>query len=163
MIISCSYLLRTRNVSDKSCGGNQNTHFVFSFFSNRAVYEKMRKNIVERGRSQTKIWHMPLHAGYLRLQMHTLKLCNIYCFTPATKNVPQCYLIRTLPVLLRNSVYILNKKKMSLSTQARNSDLFASLFDSLRLSSKAMFNLLKPNDIYIYIYMCVCVCVVLQR
>jgi hypothetical protein len=29
-------------------------------FSNRALYEKMRKNIVERGRPQMKIWHMPI-------------------------------------------------------------------------------------------------------
>ena len=28
--ISRSVLLRMRNVSDKSCGENQNTHFVFS-------------------------------------------------------------------------------------------------------------------------------------
>jgi len=32
-----------RNVSDKSCRENQNTHFVFNdaFFENRALYEKM--------------------------------------------------------------------------------------------------------------------------
>ena len=29
-IISCSVLLRMRNVSDESCRENQNTHFVFS-------------------------------------------------------------------------------------------------------------------------------------
>ena len=41
MIISRSVLLRMRNVSDKSCRENQNTHFVFSnfFFENRAVYQ----------------------------------------------------------------------------------------------------------------------------
>jgi len=51
-----------RNVSDKSCTENQNTHFVFiNFFSppeNRAVYEIMWKNIVERGRPQMAIWRM---------------------------------------------------------------------------------------------------------
>jgi len=31
-IISRSFLLRMRNVSDKSCTENQNTHFVFSNF-----------------------------------------------------------------------------------------------------------------------------------
>jgi hypothetical protein len=47
-----------RNVSDKSCRENQNTHFVLSdfFFENLTVYEKMLKNIVERGRPQTTIW-----------------------------------------------------------------------------------------------------------
>jgi len=42
LIISRWILLRTRNVSDKSCRENQNTHFVFSALfspSNRTVYE----------------------------------------------------------------------------------------------------------------------------
>ena len=49
------------------------TYFVFSnfFLENFAVYEKMWKNIVERGRSRMIIWRMLLHAGYLRLQTHT--------------------------------------------------------------------------------------------
>jgi hypothetical protein len=39
-IISRSFLLRMRNVSDKSCDENQNTRFVFSnFFENIAIYE----------------------------------------------------------------------------------------------------------------------------
>jgi len=46
-IISLSVLLIMRNVSDKSCGGNQNTHFMFStlFLENCAVYEIMWENI----------------------------------------------------------------------------------------------------------------------
>jgi len=52
-----------RNVSDKSFRENQNTHFVFSnFFFNRAVYEIMWKNIVERGRPQMTTWRM--HIAY---------------------------------------------------------------------------------------------------
>jgi len=48
LIISRSVLPRMRNVSDKSCTENQNTHFVFSniFFENRAVYEIIWKNLV---------------------------------------------------------------------------------------------------------------------
>jgi hypothetical protein len=58
--ISRSFLLRMRNVSDKSCRENQNTHFVFSnvfIFENRTVYEIMwkKKKLVERGRPQMKI------------------------------------------------------------------------------------------------------------
>jgi len=52
LITSRSVFLRMRNVSDKICTKNQNTHFVFgNFFSfeNRTVYEIMWKNIVERG------------------------------------------------------------------------------------------------------------------
>jgi len=42
-IITHSVLLRTRNVSDKSCRENQNTHFMFNYFFsvNHAVYEIM--------------------------------------------------------------------------------------------------------------------------
>ena len=32
MIISCSVLLKMRNVLDKSCTENQNTHFMFNNF-----------------------------------------------------------------------------------------------------------------------------------
>ena len=62
LIISRSFILRMRNISDKSCRENQNTHFVLSnhfyFFENRADYEIMSKNIVEWGRLQTTIWRM---------------------------------------------------------------------------------------------------------
>jgi hypothetical protein len=50
-----------RNVSDKSCRENQNTHFVFRnffFFENRAVYEIMWKNISEPDGPQTTTWCM---------------------------------------------------------------------------------------------------------
>jgi len=47
-----------RNVSDGIV--DQNTHFVLGnfFFENRSVYEKMWKNILERGRPQMTIWRM---------------------------------------------------------------------------------------------------------
>ena len=59
-IISLSFHLRMRNVSDKSCSEYQNTNFVFSnlFFLNRAFYEKMWKNIQERGRPDITIAHV---------------------------------------------------------------------------------------------------------
>jgi len=45
-----------RNVSDKSCRENQNTHFVFgNFLENRADNEIMWKNIVERGQATDDI------------------------------------------------------------------------------------------------------------
>jgi N-acetyl-beta-hexosaminidase len=50
-----------RNVSDKSWTENQNTHFMFNnevFPENRAVYEIMWKNMVERDRPQMAIWRM---------------------------------------------------------------------------------------------------------
>ena len=45
-IISRSFLLRMRNVADKICRENQNTHFVFSIFSspeNDSVYQTILK------------------------------------------------------------------------------------------------------------------------
>jgi hypothetical protein len=58
LIISRSFLFRMRNVSDKSCRENQNTHFVFKkffFFFFNDVYEIILKNITERGRPRITI------------------------------------------------------------------------------------------------------------
>jgi len=52
LIISHLFLLILRNVSDKSCREDQNTHFmIINFKENRAIYEIMRKNIVRVGRA----------------------------------------------------------------------------------------------------------------
>ena len=59
LIISVSILLRMRNVSDKICAENQNTHVMYNkffFFENRAFYEQMSKNIVDPSRPQITIW-----------------------------------------------------------------------------------------------------------
>jgi hypothetical protein len=62
LIISRSLLLRMRNVSDKTCGETRNTHLVFNNFppspENRADYELMRENTVERDRPQITIWRV---------------------------------------------------------------------------------------------------------
>jgi len=60
LITSHSVLVRMKNISNKTCRENQNTHFVFSdfFFENRAVYKITWKNIVERGRPQMTIWRI---------------------------------------------------------------------------------------------------------
>jgi hypothetical protein len=54
------------------------------FFENGAVDEIMWKNIVERSRPQLQYGACALHAGYVRLQIHTLRLCNTHCFSTAT-------------------------------------------------------------------------------
>jgi len=68
-----------RNVSDKICRENQNTHFVFGdvFPENRAAYEIMWENSTERGRPQMAIWRMRIaccitkatitHSQYVKL------------------------------------------------------------------------------------------------
>ena len=90
-----------RNISDKSYRKNQNTHFVFSnfLFENRTVYEIMRKNIAEGVGHRGQYGACPLHAGYLRLQIHTLRLCNAHCFSTVTV-VARTRLDVTLYVLL---------------------------------------------------------------
>jgi len=55
----------------------------FFFSENYALYEIMWKNIVERGRPQMANGACALHAGYLRLQIHTLRLCKTHCFSTA--------------------------------------------------------------------------------
>jgi len=48
------------------------------FLENRAVYEKMWKNIVGRGRPQmTQYGACALHAGYLSLQTHTHNIQDV--------------------------------------------------------------------------------------
>jgi len=59
LIVSLS-VLRMRNVLDKSCRENHNTHFVFNnlfFFGNRAVYEIMWKNVVQPDRPHNNMGH----------------------------------------------------------------------------------------------------------
>ena len=56
-VCSC-ILLRMRNILDKSCRENQNTHFIFSdflFTESRAVCEIMSKNMVKSERPQVTI------------------------------------------------------------------------------------------------------------
>jgi hypothetical protein len=66
MMISPRILLRMRNVSDKICKENQNTHFIFNnfFFYSRAIYEKMWKIIVEPDMPQLTVLYgaCALHA-----------------------------------------------------------------------------------------------------
>lgn len=58
IFISCSFLLRMRNVSDKSCRENENTHFPFNNFSkNRTVYETMWKICTARQATDHNMAH----------------------------------------------------------------------------------------------------------
>jgi hypothetical protein len=77
LITSHSVILRTRNVSGKSCRENQNTHFVLSNFKNRDVYEVMLKNIVQRGQSTDgNMAHAPCILYYTPTHTYTHTLQN---------------------------------------------------------------------------------------
>jgi len=72
LVISCSFLLIMRNVSDKSCRKNQNTPVMFSNFfvlGNRAVYE-----VVNTVRCM-------LIACWIPKTTNTLTICNTYYFS----------------------------------------------------------------------------------
>jgi hypothetical protein len=60
-----------KDVEDKSCRQTRNTHCMLNkfFFLNRAVYEIMWKDTVERGRPQMTTWFM-----------------HIACWLPKTTN-----------------------------------------------------------------------------
>ena len=59
LIISRSVRLRMKNVSEKSCGENRNTHFVFkkSFYFRKScrLWDNLG-NFVERGRTHMTVW-----------------------------------------------------------------------------------------------------------
>ena len=82
-IISRSDLLRIGNVSNKIVEKIK-THILRSvtFFENPAVYEIMRKNVVQSDTSQTKIWRR-----------------RIACWIPkATKTLSECVILNTIPL-----------------------------------------------------------------
>jgi len=83
-IISCSVLLRMRNVSDKLCSERPNKHFIYDkvfSFSNRASYETICDQLYSGADHRWQLLYIAcaLLAGYLRLQTHTVVLlfhCN---------------------------------------------------------------------------------------
>ena len=61
MITSHSSILRMRNVSDKCCRENQQTHFlcpIFYFFEMVLFFEITWENMAEPDRMQVTIWRM---------------------------------------------------------------------------------------------------------
>jgi hypothetical protein len=92
-----------RNVSDKSCRENQNTHCVFStffFFSKIVPFMGTWKNIVQRGRPQMTKWRMRI-ACWIPKATNTHTGCvilRVFQCNSGYVNAPQCYVIRTLPV-----------------------------------------------------------------
>ena len=123
MIISYWILLRMRNVSNKSCRKNQNTHFMFNFFP-KVVPFIVCKDMVEPEMPQMTIWcmrvaswiskdtrakihfyavqphqHPTTHVlAHTQTRIHThshTEVCNIYLFSTATV-VTQTRLIVTL-------------------------------------------------------------------
>ena len=111
LIISCSFLLRLRNISDRFCIDNQTTHFISSNFSgNPAVCEVMWKNIVEPERPQMTLRRVRISRCIPKatnaLSEYVLYLLLLHC-NFGYMNARQCYIVGTLPVLciLRCTTY----------------------------------------------------------
>jgi hypothetical protein len=101
-IISRSFRLRMRNVSDKNWRENKNTHFVsrnfFFFRKSFHVWDNVEK-YCRAVQATDDYGACALHAEYQRLQTHTHKTHTqvvyysllFHCNTGCT-NAPQCYM-----------------------------------------------------------------------
>jgi hypothetical protein len=69
--------------------------FFYIFSPNRAVYETIRKKIVQPDRPQVTIWCIHI-ARWISMATNTHSLCH--CSNNYT-NAPQHYVIHTFPVL----------------------------------------------------------------
>ena len=66
LVVSCSVFLGMRNVSDKSCGENQSTHFMFNnfFLKSCHLWDNMEKCcIAEQATHREQYGACTLHAG----------------------------------------------------------------------------------------------------
>ena len=110
--VSCSVLLRMRNISGKIVEKIK-THILSSIFSpwNPGVYEMMWKNTAEPDKPQMTVWRMHIacwisEASNTHTNTHTHThlefLLLVHCNSGCT-NAPQCYVCTysTLPVSLR--------------------------------------------------------------
>jgi len=119
-IISRSFLLRMRNVSDPSCRGNQNTYFVLNnFFSeNRTVYEIMWKNSAQQGKPQITILRMRIARWTTKAtHAHVTSYLLLFHCNNGCANAPQCYVKRTLTVLFISDRYIWSVSGSRLTSQ----------------------------------------------
>jgi len=99
-----SFTLIMRNIADKSCRENQNTHFVLRKIFFKKIVPFMRKCgkiLYSEVRHRWQYGACALHAGYLRLQMHirNVKYSLLIHSNNGCTNAPQCYVISTMPVM----------------------------------------------------------------
>ena len=106
LIISRSVLLRMKNVSNKSCRENQNTHLTPNnfFFENFTVYEIKWENITDpdrprmtTGSIRIACWIPTATNTHLQYMIPYLLLFH---YNNGCTNAPQCYITRRLLVVL---------------------------------------------------------------
>jgi len=117
LIISRSVLLRIRNVSDKSCRGNQNTHLIFSnffsivcrFWDNVEIYCSAGQATYDNMVMRIACWRTKATHTHTHTHTHTLRIYNSYCFSTTTvvsSTLRSVTFMRTLPVLLNNFMHL---------------------------------------------------------
>jgi hypothetical protein len=71
-------------ILDKICRETLNTHFMlnnFLFLKNRALFQIMWKNMIQRGRPQMIVWHMRI-AYWIPKATNTQTGCVIFVASP---------------------------------------------------------------------------------
>ena len=95
MIISRSFLPRMRNISAKICRENQKVNFVF----NNSFLRKfclLLHNVKKYCRAGQATDDNMAHAHYMldkEVYKYTLRICNTYCSSTATKVARTCLLV----------------------------------------------------------------------
>jgi hypothetical protein len=135
-----------RNVSYKICREYQNTHFMFNIFFFRKscrLWDNVEKCCTA--------WQATcaLQAGYLRLQTHTLRLCNTYCFSRPRLHERASMLRYTYTVRL---IYINKLDRCSELSQ----DIYKYIEDNVWFCIQTSVRVLKSWLYYPYLVMTQC-------
>ena len=75
-----------KNFADKNCRESRNTHCEINdiFLKSCRLWDNVEKHCRAGQATDNMYPACALHAGYRRLQIHTLRLCNAYCFPTTT-------------------------------------------------------------------------------
>ena len=90
LMISGSFILRMRNVSEKSCRENKKHTFFFSFRKSFLLWDNVEKYCRAGQGQRWKYGAWVLHTEYLRLRIHTVRMCNTHCFSLAIIVARRC-------------------------------------------------------------------------
>jgi len=97
------FLLRMRNVSDKSCRAKISISCPITVFRKSCRLSDSVKICYSRAGHRWQYGACTMHTGYLRLQKHpkNMKCLLLFHCNNGCTNALQCYVKRTLSVLLK--------------------------------------------------------------
>jgi hypothetical protein len=162
MVISRSVVIRMRNVSDKSCGENQNTHFVFNsfFFSRKScrLWDNV-ENLVEPYMPQMTVWRMSIEC-WITKATNIIGICNTCCSSTATmvtrtplnvtlyvRYLSCCYLMWNIKKYNKFGLHCLKECDVRVSTVRYTVNSGVMLFAWKLL----LVTLISPDDGFLYI------------